>query len=91
MATAKSNRPPGEPGSEDFSRTITERIEIERRRLQKASAVLTCLVYCVNHEADDVDAADVASVVIKLINRAVLALDSVKLAGQPSSKASAAI
>lgn len=79
MGNAKSNPAVGRAASQDLPDTIRERIEIERRRLQKASGALTCLVFSVNHDTDDVDPADVASVAGELVDRAVDALDVVEL------------
>lgn len=63
----------------NISDAARERIEVERRRLQKASAVLACLIYAVNHDEPGIDPGDVASVTRELIDRAVLALDIVVL------------
>lgn len=79
MAAANSTRPATAGDVRDPLHPICQRIEAERRRLQKASAVLACLVYSANHDAPDIDAGDVASVVRDLIDRAVLALDAVDL------------
>lgn len=79
MGNTKSNPPTGGPDLDDLPDVVRERIEIERRRLQKASGVLTCLVFSVNHDAEDVDPGDVASVAVELVDRAVSALDVVEL------------
>ena len=60
MATAKSKRPERGRDGVDLSEPLRRRLEVERRRLQKASAVLASLVFSVNRDADDVDAGDVA-------------------------------
>lgn len=59
--------------------SITDnRIEIERRRLQRARAVLECL--SIAHDAGhDIDYSDVADVAHNLVDLAIDNLDSVKL------------
>lgn len=61
------------------SHLASDRIETERRRLRRASAVLACLVIAANEDTEDVDCGDVALVVRGLIDTAVAALDSVEL------------
>jgi cyanate lyase len=56
-----------------------DRIEAERRRLQKASAVLIALVYSLSQALDSEQAGDVASVALDLVEQAILALDAVEL------------
>jgi hypothetical protein len=63
----------------DLPPDVHARIEIERRRLQKASAVLAVLVFAANHDAPDVDAGDVASAAQLLIDLAIEGLDIVSL------------
>jgi hypothetical protein len=58
---------------------ITERVETERRKLQRASAVLLALVYSSERGLEIEQAADVASSALELIEQAVDALDSVTL------------
>lgn len=79
MATGKSTPPPAAGVQRAIPEEISEVIELERRRLQKASSVLASLAFSVNHDADDVDPGDVASVVRDLVDQAVAALDSVEL------------
>ena len=64
--------------------SLRECIEVERRRLQKASAVLLALVYSLDHGLDSEQAGDVASTALDLIEQAVAALDSVALTGGAS-------
>lgn len=79
MAAAKSTRRKrGEDGS-DPSGVLQDLIEAERRRLQKAAAVLTALVYSLNQALDSEQAGDVASAALDLIEQAILALDAVEL------------
>jgi hypothetical protein len=79
MAAAKfTRRKRGEDGP-DPSGELQDLIEAERRRLQKASAVLTALVYALNQALDSEHAGDVASVALDLIEQAILALDAVEL------------
>ena len=59
---------------------IGERIDQQRRKLQKASAVLLALVYAEGRGLDSEQASDVASVALDLIEQAVAALDTVALA-----------
>lgn len=76
MATGKSTPPPAAGVQRAIPDEISEVIELERRRLQKASSVLASLAFSVNHDADP---GDVASVVRDLVDQAVAALDSVEL------------
>jgi hypothetical protein len=59
---------------------LESRIEAERRRLQQASAVLTCAVLAVDHGVDVEVLGDVISVGRDLVDAAIVALDSVSLA-----------
>lgn len=79
MAADEFNRPADAGDSLDVPEPVRRRIERERRRLQRASAVLRCLVYAANHDAPGIDCGDVARVALKLIERALDALDVVKL------------
>ena len=63
----------------DPSVVFQDRIEAERRRLQKASAVLIALVYSSSQGLDSEQAGDVAGVALDLIEQAILALDAVEL------------
>lgn len=56
---------------------LQDKIEAERRRLQKASAVLTALVYSLDMGLDIEQAGDAAGVALDLVEQAVIALDSV--------------
>ena len=58
---------------------LQDRIEAERRRLQKASAVLIALVYSLTQALDSEQAGDVAGVALDLVEQAILALDAVEL------------
>lgn len=79
MAAAKfSRRKRGKDGSKP-SVVFQDRIEAERRRLQKASAVLLALVYSLSQGFDSEHAGDVASVALDLVEQAVNALDVVEL------------
>lgn len=78
MAAAKSTRRKRKGGS-DPSVQLQDRIDAERRRLQKASAVLTALVYSLDRGLDTEQAGDAASVALDLIEQAIAALDAVEL------------
>jgi hypothetical protein len=79
MAAAKfSRRKRGKDGSKP-SVVFQDRIEAERRRLQKASAVLIALVYSLSQALESEQAGDVASVALDLVEQAILALDAVEL------------
>lgn len=79
MAAAKhTRRKRGKDGS-NLSGAIQDRIEAERRRLQKAGAVLIALVYSSSQGLDSEQAGDVAGVALDLIEQAILALDAVEL------------
>lgn len=59
---------------------MSEIIERERRKLQRACALLDCLrVASMYDEEEEIDAGDVAYVVRGLVSRAVNALDRVEL------------
>jgi hypothetical protein len=78
MAAAKSSR---RKRGKDSSPSVLfqDRIEAERRRLQKASAVLLALVYSLNQALESEQAGDVAGVALDLVEQAILALDVVEL------------
>jgi hypothetical protein len=79
MAAVKhTRRKRGKDGSEP-SGELQDRIEAERRRLQKASAVLIALVYSLTQALDSEQAGDVAGVALDLVEQAILALDAVEL------------
>jgi hypothetical protein len=79
MAAAKSSRRKrGKDGSKP-SVVFQERIEAERRRLQRAAGVLLALVYSLSQGLDSEQAGDVAGVALDLVEQAMLALDSVEL------------
>jgi hypothetical protein len=79
MAVAKhTRRKRGKDGSNP-SKAFQDRIEAERRRLQKASAVLIALVYSSSQGLDSEQAGDVAGVALDLVEQAILALDAVEL------------
>lgn len=58
---------------------VRERLEAERRKLQRASAVLLALVHSLDRGLNTEQASDVASTVLDLVEQAVDALDSVAL------------
>lgn len=79
MAARKSTRRKRGKDGADPSGVLQDRIEAERRRLQKASAVLIALVYSLTQALDSEQAGDVAGVALDLIEQAILALDAVEL------------
>lgn len=79
MAVAKSTRRKRGKDGSNPSVAFQDRIEAERRRLQKASAVLLALVYSLSQALDGEQAGDVASVALDLVEQAILALDAVEL------------
>jgi hypothetical protein len=58
---------------------LSERIETERRKLQRASAVLLALVYSSDNGLETEQAAGVASVALDLVDSALAGLDIVAL------------
>jgi hypothetical protein len=79
MAVTKSTRRKRGKDGSNPSVVFQDRIEAERRRLQKASAVLIALVYSLSQALDSEQAGDVASVALDLVEQAILALDAVEL------------
>jgi hypothetical protein len=79
MAAAKSSRRTGGKGGSKPSVVFQDRIEAERRRLQKASAVLLALVYSSSQGLGSEQECDVAGVAFDLVKHAMLALDAVEL------------
>lgn len=79
MAARKHTRRKRGKDGVDPSGVLQERIEAERRRLQKASAVLIALVYSTSQGLDSEQAGDVAGVALDLVEQAILALDTVEL------------
>ena len=79
MGAAKSTRRKGKQDILDPSRVFQDQIEAERRRLQKAGAVLLALIYSLDRGLDLEQAGDAASVALDLIEQTVLALDAVAL------------
>jgi hypothetical protein len=77
--TARKKKRPVRPAVPPLAE---QRIETERRRLQRAQEVLMVAIHASNHGAE-FDAADLMSVVVDLIDVAVNALDSVQLAQPP--------
>lgn len=77
-ATKHTRRKRGKDGV-DPPGVLQDRIEAERRRLQKASAVLIALVYSSSQGLDSEQAGDVAGVALDLVEQAILALDAVEL------------
>jgi hypothetical protein len=82
-ATRKSNRPRSKrrrsPRRRDFALKFQGAIDSERRKLQKAIAILKCLEYASMyvHDGDHIDCDDVVSVARALIDDADDKLDSV--------------
>lgn len=58
--------------------TPQQRIDAQRRRLQKAQAILVCAVHACIHDLE-ADYGDIMSVAVDLIDEAVNALDSLEL------------
>jgi hypothetical protein len=58
---------------------VRSRIESERRRLQKASAVLSCAILAVEREIDIEVLGDAIAAGRELVDAAIIALDSVSL------------
>jgi hypothetical protein len=58
---------------------LHERIEEERRKLQRASALLTALVHSADSGLESEQASDVASVALDLVEAALAGLDIVAL------------
>jgi hypothetical protein len=79
MAVTKSTRRKRGKDGSNPSVVFQDRIEAERRRLQKASAVLIALVYSLTQALDSEQAGDVAGVALDLVEQAILALDAVEL------------
>ena len=79
MAVAKSTRRRRAKDGPEPSVELQDRIEAERRRLQKASAVLIALMYSLTQALDSEQAGDVAGVALDLVEQAILALDAVEL------------
>ncbi len=79
MAARKHTRRKRGKDGADPSCVLQDRIEAERRRLQKASAVLIALVYSSSQGLDSEQAGDVAGVALDLIEQAIVALDAVEL------------
>ena len=79
MAVTKSTRRKRGKDGPNPSVAFQDRIEAERRRLQKAIAVLIALVYSLSQGLDSEQAGDVAGVALDLIEQAVNALDVVEL------------
>jgi hypothetical protein len=79
MAVAKPTRRKRGKDGPNPSTAFQDRIEAERRRLQKASAVLIALVYSSSQGLDSEQAGDVAGVALDLVEQAILALDAVEL------------
>ncbi len=79
MAAAKSSRRKGGKDGPKPSVVFQDRIEVERRRLQKAAGVLVALVYSLSQGLDSEQAGDVADVALDLVEQAILALGAVEL------------
>lgn len=87
MAGTESNRPATCRDCLGPSHPVRLRIEAERRRLQRAQAVIGVLGYCLNHEAIEVEeAGDVATVAGDLIGQAINGLDVAELTAQDGSE-----
>lgn len=77
---SRSSRDETTSGREsELSPQIRDRIEIERRRLQQAAAVLAALAIAAEEDPNALDAGDVALAAKALIETAVTNLDSVSL------------
>lgn len=76
MSRAKAKRAANAAQSDQ----LHERIEAERRKLQRAAAVLLALVYSSDSGLETEQAADVASVALDLVEAALAGLDIVALA-----------
>lgn len=74
MSRAKAKRPARKAAQ------VREHIEQQRRRLNKAAAVLLALVYSLDRGLDTEQASDVASTALELVEQTVAALDSVRSA-----------
>lgn len=61
-----------------------DHIEAQRRKLQKAAAVLLAMIYAMDRGLESEQAGDAASVALELIEQVVAALDSVMLKGGAS-------
>lgn len=70
--------PSGRPTGDRMPQAAAAAIERERLRLQKASALLACLAFAANHDAN-IDAGSIAAVVSDLIDLTLERLDSVTL------------
>lgn len=68
----------GHGGDRPIPPSVEEKIELARRQLQRASAVLACLAVASDEDAA-VDFSDVACVARKLIDSAIEDLDLVEL------------
>ena len=79
MAVTKSTRRKRGKDGSNPSVVFQDRIEAERRRLQKASAVQIALVYSLTQALDSEQAGDVAGVALDLVEQAILGLDAVEL------------
>jgi hypothetical protein len=81
MAATQFSRPCTIWDCLDHRHPLGIRIDDERRRLQKANAVLEALEYTLKEgEIEPIVAADAAGVVRELVEHAIGALDSVSLA-----------
>ena len=81
MAATQFSRPLTVWDCLDHRRPLGRRIDDERRRLQKANAILVALEYTLNEEEiEPIVAADAANVVRELIEHAIDGLDTVSLA-----------
>lgn len=78
MSRAKAKRPAKVAQSDQ----LHDRIEAERRKLQRAAAVLLALVYSSDSGLETEQAADVASVALDLVEAALAGLDVVALKRQ---------
>lgn len=75
MSRAKAKR----PAKAAQVNHLHERIEAERRKLQRAAAVLLALVYSSDRGLETEQAADVAGVALDLVEAALGGLDIVAL------------
>jgi hypothetical protein len=78
VSRAKAKRP---ASAAAHVHELRDRIESERRKLQRAAAVLLALVYALDRGLENEQAGDVASVALDVIEQAIVALDRVNVGG----------
>lgn len=82
LGSPHSDKSRQSPARFEFPVDIQDAINRERRRLQQASAVLSCLKIAALYQAwhEEIDPGDVAEIVQTLIDKAIDRLDLVELA-----------